>query len=116
MNNMQRNPFFLPSGFEPQEIINILEVRGDNEKRLDKIKERKRAERQVVKHFKHNKGVFHVNSFSLRNKRKPLKNYTENDHIQNGFDLAKKWGWDGINRPYMPIIMSVFGGSKRKHG
>jgi len=79
MNSMKRNPFFLPSGFEPQEQINILEAKGDNKKRLDKIKGRKRAEKKVL------------NKAKIHNKRKPSKKSTKTDRIQRGFDLAKKW-------------------------
>lgn len=100
----KRNPFFLPSGFEPQEIINIIEAKGENKKRLDKIKERKRAEKRRIKMVTYKTEVC--------NKCKQLKI----DQIQRGFDLATKWGWDGINRLYTPKIMSVFGGNKRKKG
>jgi len=79
-NTMKRNPFFLPSGFEPQEIINILENKGDNKKRLDKIKERKRGEKKLL------------NRARICNKRKPSKKSAKTDQIQYGFDLAKWWG------------------------
>ena len=138
---MKRNPFFLPSGFEPQEIINIIEATGDEKKRVNKIKGRKKAERKLHKQGK------------ICNKCKPSKKSTktfriqpgskfaketgvilpyikngfkhfatvkvisvDTDQIQRGYDLATKWGWDGINRPYIPKIISVFGGRKRRKG
>lgn len=104
MNNMKRNVFFLPSGFEPQEQINILEAKGENRKRLDKIRERKRAEKKRIKMATY--------KTEICDKCEQPKI----DQIQRGFDLATKWGWDGINRPYVPVIMSVFGGNKRKKG
>ena len=44
-----RNPFFLPSGFETQEKVALLEAKSENKKRLNKIKERKRQERRQMK-------------------------------------------------------------------
>jgi len=76
----KRNPFFLPSGFEPQEAINILETKGDNKKRHDKIKGRKRAETKLHKQAK------------ICNKSKQPKKSTLKGQIQYGFDLAKWWG------------------------
>jgi len=119
---MKRNPFFLPSGFEPQEIINILENKGDNKKRLDKIKERKRGEKKLHKQAKHPKKSTKKGQIEIaKNLPKLLKKKKINvdelaEQIQHGYDLATKWGWDGINRPYTPVIISVFGGSKRRHG
>lgn len=77
---MKRNPFFLPSGFEPQEQINIIEAKGENKKRLNKIKGRKRAEKKLL------------NRARIRNKCKPVKKSIKIDQIQRGFDLAIKWG------------------------
>ena len=54
IHHLQRNPYFSPSGFEPQEQINILEAKGENKKRLEKIKGRKRAEKKLLKRAKHN--------------------------------------------------------------
>ncbi len=87
MKHMKRNPFFLPSGFEPQEIINILEAKGENKKRLDKIKKRKQIEKRQIQW-----GKLVTKQTKICNKRKPVKKSTKNDQIQYGFDLAKWWG------------------------
>lgn len=86
---MKRNPFFQPSGFEPQEVINLLEAKGDNKKRLDKIKGRKRQEKSHIQRFKYNTRVCNIS-----NKRyAKMKNNNEVlDQIQYGFDLVKWWG------------------------
>jgi len=117
----QRNSFFLPSGFEPQEQINILEATGENKKRRDEIKERKRGEKKLLnkaricnKHKKRKVLPYIRNGY--KHFMECPKKSTKTDQIQRGFDLATKWGWDGINRPYTPKIMSVFGGNKRKKG
>lgn len=107
---MKRNPFFLPSGFEPQEQINIIEGTREAKGRLDKIKERKREEKIRANLQKHCAPLLKI----IQQKQATKK--PKSDQIQRGYDLATKWGWDGINRPYTPRIMSVFGGSKRKHG
>ena len=94
-----RNPFFLPSGFEPQEQINILEAKSENKKRLDKIKERKRAEKKLLNTIKHGKcpelykKVIKLSkTMDNCNKCKPPKKSTKTYRIQYGFDLAKWWG------------------------
>lgn len=89
-----RNPFFLPSGFEPQEQINILEAKGDNKKRLEKIKERRKAERKLTKQAKHNNEhelydrIIQVHKSMVGKKIKITK---KTDQIQYGFDIAKWW-------------------------
>lgn len=104
---MPRNPFFLPSGYEPQERINILEAKGDNKKRLEKIKGRKRVEQLRLNCIKAGRVLVAGMRFKKQKAPKP-------DQIQRGYDLALEWGWDGIDRPYVPVIISIFGGSKRK--
>lgn len=95
MNGMKRNPFFLPSGFETQEIINILEAEGENRKRLDKIKERKRMEKKFMKQAKHNNEhkfydrIIQIHKLMTGEK---IKISEIPDQIQYGFDLAKWWG------------------------
>lgn len=119
MDGAKRNPFFLPSGFEPQEAINILEAAGENRKRLDKIRKRKRAERKLLKQVKYNdkhKLYDKIIEIHKLTRAKKIKITEMPDQIQRGFNLAAKWGWDGIDRPYVPVIMSVFGGNKRKKG
>ena len=86
---MKRNPFFLPSGFEPQEAINLLEAKGDNKKRLDKIKERKRQEKSHIKRFQYNSRLCNI---STKRHDKIINSNKETDQIQYGFDLVKWWG------------------------
>ena len=92
---MKRNPFFLPSGFEPQEAINILENKGENKKRLDKIKGRKKAEKKLLKQAKHNnehKLYDRIIQAHKLMKGEKIKITKRTDQIQYGFDLAKWWG------------------------
>ena len=105
-----RNPYFLPSGFETQEKINILEAARESKNRLDKIKERKREDRIRTNLQKHCAPQLAI----ICNKRKHSEKSTKEGQIQQGYDLATEWGWDGIDRPYVPKIMSVMGGRKRK--
>lgn len=50
---MMRSPFFLPSGFTAQDIVNIVESNKDNRQRLEKIRQRKRVERKATNAVKH---------------------------------------------------------------
>ena len=106
---MNRNPFFYSSGFELQEVINILENISDNKKRLDRIKEQKKAERRLHKHAKHNGYAFNPNLDILIEAQKSMTTYPEKkvDQIQRGIDLAKEWGWGGFNKTYHPNLMKV---------
>jgi len=89
-----RNAYFLPSGFETQEIINLIEARGDNKERLTRIKERKRAEQKLHKQAKHNNEhklydrIIQVHKLMTGEKIRINK---RTDQIQYGVDLAKWW-------------------------
>ncbi len=116
---MTRNAFFIPSGFEPQEIVNILEAKGDNKKRLDKIKGRKKEEKKLLKQAKYyNEHKLYDRIIEIHKlmRGKKIKITNKTDPIQRGYDLALKGGWDGIHRPYTPKITSVFGGHRRRTG
>jgi len=106
---MNRNPFFYSSGFELQEVINILENISDNKKRLDRIKEQKRAEHRLHKFAKHNGYKCSVLLDILIKVQKSMTTYPEKrvDQIQRGIDLAKEWGWDGLDKTYHPNLMKV---------
>ena len=79
---MKRNPFFMPSGFESQEAIDIIEGAGDNRKRLEKIKGRKKSERKLHKQVKRKGNYRHTDNCKS----------AKTDQIQYGIDLAKWWG------------------------
>ena len=95
LKRMQRNPFFMPSGFTLQEKINIAENKSNVKRVNDEIRERKRAEKKLH------------NLAKMRNKRKHPKNHTKSFHIQHSFDLAKKWGYDGLDKTYHPTFMKA---------
>lgn len=84
-----RNPFFLPSGFEPQEAINILEGTREAKGRLDKIKERRQQEKSHIQRFRYNAKLCII--YDKRH-RKITHPQQKTDQIQYGFDLAKWWG------------------------
>jgi len=90
-----RNPYFLPSGFEEQEKVAIIEAKGDNRKRLDKIKGRKRAEKKLRKQAKYATELDRRANEIYDTMIKARKNMTtipKIDQIQYGFDLVKWWG------------------------
>lgn len=89
MNGTQRNPFFQPTGFEPQEAINILEGAREAKGRLDKIKERKQQEKSHIQRFKYNSKMCNIYS---KKHSKAIQTKQKIDQIQYGFDLAKWWG------------------------
>ena len=99
IHHLQRNPYFSPSGFEAQEQINILEAKGENKKRLEKIKQRKQIEKRQIKWSKHNNNVHKTHKIVIvegvieLHKRAKICNTSINEgQIQYGFDLAKWWG------------------------
>ena len=103
MHSLRRNPFFLPSGFLPQEVINISEYTSDNKIRLGKIKFRRQQERRILELRK----IAEQQTSGLRKLLK-IDEQPKVDQIQRGLDLAKKWGWGGFNRTYHPNLTKVF--------
>ena len=95
IHSMQRNPFFMPSGFTPQEKINIAENKPTAKRVNDETRERKRGEKKLLKLAK------------IQDKRKHPKNHAKSFHIQHGRDLAKEWGYDGFDRTYHPTLTKV---------
>lgn len=80
---MMRSPFFLPSGFTTQDIVNIVESNKDNRQRLEKIKQRKRQEREAANYFKH---FFYIDRSQTRDRQQKTRR-----QIQYGFDIAAWW-------------------------
>ncbi len=89
---MKRNPFFMPSGFEPQEAIDIIEGAGDNRKRLGRIKGRKKFEGQTLKAGKSRTGLYKVYDILIKARKSMTTTNLKTDQIQYGIDLAKWWG------------------------
>lgn len=75
---MMRSPFFLPSGFTAQDIVNIVESKKDNRQRLEKIKQRKQIEKRLTK-------------YRIAKPKAAKKKFTQKEQIQYGFDLAAWW-------------------------
>jgi len=91
---LQRNPFFMPSGFTPQEKINILENKPTVKRVEKEIKARKREERKLHNEVKHK--VTWSDDLSRAEQmpgvtRKVNKMDKTTKQIQYGFDLAKWW-------------------------
>ena len=106
LKKMARNPFFLPSGFTQQEIIDILENKGDNKRAQKQIAERKKSEKKIMK-----QQLFIAVQTSglrplIRAKKTMTKSSKKPDQIQRGLDLAISWGWGGIDRTYRPKVSS----------
>lgn len=78
---MNRNPFFYTTGFKEQERTNITEGESSNRHRLDRIKERRRAEKRLHKKVKR----------ETNGRRTTRSSSTRGEQIRRGFLLAKKW-------------------------
>lgn len=95
---MMRSPFFLPSGFTAQDIVNMIESNKDNRLRLKKIKQRKQIERRQIKWSKQyaaSNGFLDSILDKVGEKIKitlePTKKARE-AAIQYGIDLCTWWG------------------------
>ena len=90
---MMRSPFFLPSGFTAQDIVNIAESNKDNRQRLEKIRQRKRVERKATNAVKHKITWLDdlARSEVIGVTRKVNKLNKILDQIQYGFDIAIWW-------------------------
>jgi len=90
---MKRNPFFLSSGFKPQEAMDIIEAKSENKNRLDKIKERKQREKKSIKHSKqtHSRTKYET-IIQLHKKMVAPTKVPKTDQIQYSFDIAKWLG------------------------